>query len=405
VRAYPSEDGLAIYFRDVTRERILEERIQQSQRLESVGQLTGGVAHDFNNLLTVILGNAELLHEELLSEPRLKPLAEMISSAAQRGADLTQSLLAFARRQALEPSAVDVNQLVAGMHGLLQRTLGENVEIQFKPAADLEPTLVDPAQLESALLNLCLNARDAMPEGGRLTIETGMRELDSSYTDTGFDLVPGEFIMIAVSDTGCGILPNHKSRIFEPFFTTKEKGKGTGLGLSMVYGFIKQSGGQLNVYSEPGEGTTLRMYLPRAGVTADFLPAPEVSDAMANGNETILLVEDDDLVRRYAHDQLAGLGYVVIEAANGPEALEIARQRSDIDLLFTDIVMPGGMNGRQLAEAACQLHPGLKVLYTSGYTENAIVHHGRLDPGAQLLSKPYRRGELAARVRNVLDQA
>jgi PAS domain S-box-containing protein len=405
VRAHPSEDGLAIYFRDVTRERVLEERIQQSQRLESVGQLTGGVAHDFNNLLTVILGNAELLHEELLAEPRLKPLAEMISSAARRGADLTQSLLAFARRQALEPSAVDVNQLVAGMHGLLQRTLGESIEIRFQPAVGLEPTLVDPAQLESALLNLCLNARDAMPEGGHLTIETGMRELDSSYTDTGFDLVPGEFIMIAVSDTGCGILPNHKSRIFEPFFTTKEKGKGTGLGLSMVYGFIKQSGGQLDVYSEPGEGTTLRMYLPRAGNTAVSLPAAAASDAMTGGNETILLVEDDDLVRRYAHDQLIGLGYVVIDAANGPEALEIVRQRDEIDLLFTDIVMPGGMNGRQLAEAACQLHPGLKVLYTSGYTENAIVHHGRLDPGTQLLSKPYRRGELAARVRSVLDQA
>ncbi|HUG99466.1 MAG TPA: PAS domain S-box protein [Gammaproteobacteria bacterium] len=404
VRAYPSDEGLAIYFRDVSRERLLEEQARQSRRLESVGQLTGGVAHDFNNLLTVILGNAELLSEQLEAEPRLRPLAEMISGAAQRGAELTQSLLAFARRQALEPSAVDLNALVAGMYGLLHRTLGENIEIKFTPSVEVDRAMVDPAQLESALLNLCLNARDAMPDGGRLTIETGLRELDGDFANTNLDIVPGEYVMVAVSDTGTGIPQEHLSRVFEPFFTTKEKGKGTGLGLSMVYGFIKQSGGQLHIYSEPSEGTTLRMYLPQAPATEPLAAAPVAGRPMTGGGETILLVEDDDMVRRYAHNQLVDLGYEVLDAADGPEALEVLREREDVDLLFTDIVMPGGINGRQLAEAACLLNPDLRVLYTSGYTENAIVHHGRLDPGVQLLSKPYRRAELAERIRLALDR-
>lgn len=403
MRAYPSPEGLAIYLRDVTLERSLEERTRHSQRLESVGQLTGGVAHDFNNLLTVILGNAEILDEQLNGQQTLQSLAQMIAGAARRGATLTRSLLAFAQRQPLEPKPINVNELVIGMQGLLHRTLGEDIEITLNLAADLDPTLVDYAQLENALLNICLNAREAMPEGGQLTIETSHCEFDSSFTEQALKLDPGKYIVVSVTDTGCGIPEEYLSRVFEPFFSTKGKGKGAGLGLSMVYGFIKQSGGQLNLNSVTGKGTTLRMYLPRALAANAPAHKPIVYDAVAGGGETILLAEDDDMVRRYAQHQLAALGYKVIAAATGPEALEIIRQRDDVDLLFTDIVMPGGMNGRQLAEAAQAIHPELKVLYTSGYSENAVTHDGRLDTGVQLLSKPYRRVELAARIRAMLD--
>jgi PAS domain S-box-containing protein len=404
VRAYPSEEGLAIYFRDVTRERSLEEQIQRSQRLEVVGQLTGGVAHDFNNLLTVILGNAELLGEKLGPDTPLGTLAGMISQAAQRGARLTSALLAFARRQALDPVAVDVNELLQGMHEMLRRTLGGNIQIVFRLAPRLPPALVDQAQLESAVLNLCLNARDAMEDGGQLTIETELRELDESYVDVRLGINPGSYVQVAVSDSGCGIPAEHLPRLFEPFFTTKEQGKGTGLGLPMVYGFARQSGGQVNVYSEVGEGTTVRLYLPMAEEDVAGPRSEPATEAYQRGSERILLVEDDAMVRSYAEDLLAGLGYAVTSAANGPEALAILQQRADFDLLFTDIVMPGGMNGRQLAEQAVRLHPALKVLYTSGYTENAIIHRGRLDPGVDLVSKPYRRRELAARIRAVLDR-
>ena len=405
VRAYPSNDGLAIHLRNVSRERSLEERFQQSRRLESVGQLTGGVAHDFNNLLTVILGNAELLSEQLADNPRLKPLATMVAGAAQQGAELTRSLLAFARRQVLEPRAVDVNQLVADMHALLDRTLGEDIEIEYRVTGGLPAARIDPVQLESALLNLCLNARDAMHNGGRLTIETAACTLDAEHAETGEDLAPGDYIMVAVSDTGCGFSPKDRARAFEPFFTTKEKGKGTGLGLSMVYGFVRQSGGQVHLYSEPGEGTTIKMLLPCVADGETVIRPAPAPVTVTGGREVILLVEDDAMVRRYARNQLSILGYQVIDAVNGPDALDILRGHAAIDLLFTDIVMPGGMNGRQLAEAAKLLRPGLKVLYTSGYTENAVIHHGRLDPGVQLLTKPYRRHELAHWIRQALDAA
>ena len=404
VRAYPSEEGLAIYFRDVTRERKLEHHVQQSQRLEAVGQLTGGVAHDFNNLLTVILGNAELMAEKLGKDTPLGGLAMQVSTAAQRGARLTAALLAFARRQALEPVAVDVNELLRGMHDMLRRTLGEDIDIEFQTTTGIPPAMVDPAQFESAILNLCLNARDAMPEGGRLTIETGLRELDEDYVDSRIGVVPGEYIMVAVSDTGCGIPVEHLPRLFEPFFTTKARGKGTGLGLPMVYGFVRQSGGQVNVYSEVGEGTTFRLYLPQALGAEVAQRAETQRTSPAGGAEKILLVEDDEMVRMYAEDLLGGLGYAVTTAASGPEAVSLLEQGAKFDLLFTDVVMPGGMNGRELAERAAILQPGLRVLYTSGYTENAIVHHGRLDAGVDLLSKPYRRAELAARVREILDR-
>jgi PAS domain S-box-containing protein len=385
---------------DVTDRVLLEEQLRQSQRLESVGQLTGGVAHDFNNLLTVILGNAELLQERLAGDARLGPLAGMVVDAAERGADLTRRLLAFARKQALEPQAVDVNALVQGMDGLLRRSLGEHIQIAFRPATTLWRALVDPAQLDSALLNLCLNARDAMPGGGQLTLETSNVHLGQDYAQAQVELQPGPYVMLAVSDTGTGIAPEHLGRVFEPFFTTKEKGKGTGLGLAMIYGFAKQSGGHVAIYSEQGQGTTVKLYLPRAA-EATRVEEAVVQEQAQGGSESILLVEDDAMVRRYAHDQLRALGYRVIEAAGGAQALDLLKGGDAIDLLFTDVVMPG-MSGRVLADLALAQRPGLKVLFTSGYTENAIVHHGRLDPGVHLLGKPYRRQELARRVREAL---
>ena len=383
----------------------LNERLRRAQRLEAVGQLTGGVAHDFNNLLTVVLGNAELLVELTHDKPQHRKLAEMISAAAQRGAELTQRLLAFARKQALVPKVVALNPLVAGLDPLLRRTLGEHIEIELIRAAGLWPALVDPGQLENALLNLCLNARDAMPAGGRLTLETANARLDADYAAAHIDVQAGQYVMVAVSDTGSGIAPDDLKRVFEPFFTTKATGKGTGLGLSMVYGFVKQSAGHVAIYSELGHGTTVRLYLPRASGednAATDTDETAASAAVLGGSGLILLVEDDADVRAYALSQLQGFGYTVIEAADGPTALAILQQRSDIDLLFTDVVMPGGMNGRVLADAARRLYPGLRVLYTSGYTENAIVHHGRLDEGARLLGKPYRRIDLDRAVRAAL---
>jgi len=375
---------------------------QHAQKMESLGQLTGGIAHDFNNLLTVIMGNAELLAEALHGEPTLGPLADMTCAAAARGAELTHRLLAFSRRQPLDARDTDVNALLAGMNALLRRTLREDVEIEMVHAAGLWHATVDPSELEAALLNLCINARDAMPAGGRLTLETANAFLSDDYARQHGDVVPGQYVMIAVSDTGSGIAPEHLLRVFEPFFTTKEPGKGTGLGLSMVYGFVKQSRGHVKVYSESGQGTTIKLYLPRG----DGSGAPRDTDVSGDeprGVETVLLVEDEDMVRAYARDQLLALGYQVLAAADGAQALALLDSRSDIALLFTDIVLPGGLNGRQVAEAALQRRPGLKVLYTSGYSENAIVHHGRLDRGVQLLNKPYRRIDLARKVRAVLD--
>jgi len=380
----------------------LNERLRQSQRLEAVGQLTGGVAHDFNNLLTVVLGNAELLAEMNRESPAQRALAEMIVTAAQRGADLTQRLLAFARKQALAPKVVDLNALVAGLDPMLRRTLGEDIEIQMIRSAGLWPAQVDPGQLENALLNLCLNARDAMPGGGRLTLETGNARLDADYAARHTEVQPGPYVMVAVTDTGTGIAPEHLKRVFEPFFTTKEQGKGTGLGLAMVYGFVKQSAGHVSVYSELGHGTTLRLYLPRAANVEDAADEPTAPAPLQGGRGTILLVEDDESVRQYASTQLRFFGYTVIEAADGPAALALIEQHGEIDLLFTDVVMPGGMNGRALADAAQRLRPGLRVLYTSGYTDNAIVHHGRLGDDARLLAKPYRRSDLDRAVREAL---
>jgi nitrogen-specific signal transduction histidine kinase/CheY-like chemotaxis protein len=388
---------------DVSERVDLEQRLAQSQKLESIGQLTGGIAHDFNNLLTVIIGNAEMLADELGKESPLAPFARLVLSAGERGAELVKRLLAFARRQALEPQMVHPDEVIDGMRDLLRRTLGENIELEFKKGSGQPVVSIDPGQLESALLNLCINARDAMPDGGRLMIETSDVILDEAYASQRADVVAGAYVQVAVSDTGAGMTPDVTARAFDPFFTTKAKGKGTGLGLSMVYGFTKQSGGHVAIYSEAGIGTVVKLYLPRIDASVPVtMPVPVASEG-GGGGETILLVEDDELVRTHAGQLLRQLGYRVLSASGGPEALDILRANPDIDLLFTDVIMPGGMNGPQLAEAAHRMRRGLPVLYTSGYTENAIVHHGRVDPGVNLLHKPYRRETLAAKIRAAID--
>lgn len=389
---------------DISERRALQEQLHQAQRLESVGRLTGGVAHDFNNLLTVILGNAEILDEELAGQPALQPLAQVVATAAQRGADLTQRLLAFARRQALEPSAVDVNRLVEGMDPIVRRALGHHIVTGFEPAPDLWPALVDPVQLDNTLLNLCLNARDAMPSGGRLSIRTANAELGPADVARLPEVRPGPYVMLVVSDTGTGIAPELLPRLFEPFFTTKPQGKGTGLGLAMAYGFIKQSGGHVDIQSTPGQGTQVRLYLPRADrAGAPAIPqAPrEAARDPAGAARTILLVEDDDMVRHHAREQLLALGYAVREAVNGSQALDVLEGGQAVDLLFTDLVMPG-MGGRQLADLARRLRPGLRVLCTSGYAEDALFAVGHPGLGLPLLAKPYRRDDLARSVRAAL---
>jgi PAS domain S-box-containing protein len=386
---------------DISERLALEEQLRQAQRLESLGQLTGGVAHDFNNLLTVILGNAGMLGEELEGVARLQPLAQVVVDAAQRGADLTQRLLAFARRQALEPKAVDVNRRVGAMDAILRSAIGDHIAIDVQGAGDLWPALVDPMQLDNTLLNLCLNARDAMPRGGRLCIRTGNEQLQDTGEGRRRDVKAGQYVVLAVTDTGTGIAPEHMPRVFEPFFTTKEMGKGTGLGLAMTYGFMKQSGGHVEIESEPGRGTTVRLYLPRAaGAASDLQPEVSLSDesaTLARTGQTIMLVEDDEQVRRLVRHHLLAMGYAVLEAHSGMQALDMLDRGDAVDLLFTDVVMPG-MSGRELVELARAKRPALRVLYTSGYSEDAIVHDGRLDPGVQLLAKPYRRDELARRI-------
>lgn len=388
---------------DVTERRAMQAKLQQTQRMEAIGQLTGGVAHDFNNLLTVILGNADALAGKL-EDPALKTLADMTRAAADRGAELINRLLAFARQQPLEPRAVDIAELLAGMDGLLRRTLGGEIEIELVRGGELAPAVVDPFQLESALLNLCINSRDAMPGGGRLTIETANVTLDPSQTGEKGEFAAGDYVMIAISDTGTGMDPEISAKAFEPFFTTKEPGKGSGLGLSMVYGFAKQSGGHVKIYSERGHGTTVKLHLPRAAVAQPVAPRAVRDADPGGGCERILLVEDDDLVRQHVTAQLQSLGYEIVAARDGPDALVALGQPTRFDLLFTDVVMPGGLNGPQLAAEAKKLWPDLPVLFTSGYTENAIVHQGRLDRGVHLLTKPYRRKDLAEKVRQVLDR-
>ncbi|MAK54487.1 MAG: hypothetical protein CML17_01320 [Pusillimonas sp.] len=390
---------------DITEQRELTHLLAQAQKMDAIGHLTGGVAHDFNNLLTVILGNTELIHELVENNEELSGLAAMTVSAAKRGAELTQRLLAFARRQALEPKLLNLNQLVSEMESLFRRTLSETIDLRFILTDELWACEADPHQLESALLNLIINARDAMPQGGRLTVETDNVSLEEKSRAAAFDLPTGKYVVLSVSDTGHGISADVLNQVFEPFFTTKPPGKGTGLGLSMVYGFLKQSGGQAKIYSEPGEGTTVKLYFPRSQTRETPRVFEQHHTVAPRGTETILVVEDDELVRTHVVSLLTGLGYRVIETTNGPDALIKLQQHPETALLFTDIIMPGGLNGRQLADTALARYPRLRVLYTSGYTENAIVHHGRLDPGIALLGKPYTRQALAHKLRAVLEHA
>jgi PAS domain S-box-containing protein len=385
--------------------KLNEEALRQSQKMEVVGQLTGGVAHDFNNLLQIITGNLDVVRRTVTTEPpRLKRAVESALTAARRAASLTQRLLAFSRRQPLNPKPTDVNVLISGMADLLHRTLGEAIEVLTVQGPGLWRVEVDPVELESAILNLALNARDAMPQGGRLTIETANADVDQDCSAPHAEVLPGSYATISVSDTGVGMAPNVTARAFEPFFTTKPVGEGTGLGLSQVYGFVKQSGGHVKIYSELGQGTSVRIYLPRLSKTVPTeVPEAERLSPEAAAAETILVVEDNDDVRAYSVEILRELGYRVIEAHDGPSALRLLARQFKVDLLFTDVVLPGGMTGAQVAAQARGIKPDLKVLFTTGYARNAIVHHGRLDAGVQLITKPFSMSDLAIRVRDVID--
>jgi PAS domain S-box-containing protein len=382
-----------------------EEALRQAQKMEAIGQLTGGIAHDFNNLLTVITGNVELLQRRLPEEAtRLRRAADQALQGAHRAAALTHRLLAFSRRQALDPKPVDPNRLVVGMSELLHRTLGETIVLKTLTPEGVWRTEADPNQLENAVLNLAVNARDAMPDGGNLTIETANVHLDEGYVRTLPELIPpGEYVLLAVSDTGTGMDDATMERVFEPFFTTKEAGRGTGLGLSQVYGFVRQSQGHIRIYSEPGEGTSVKIYLPRyLGADKAAEPAQLRSAPLRGRGEVVLVVEDDDDLRAYTTEALTELGYTVVAAPDARAALQALASGRKVHLLFTDLVLAGGLNGRELADEAVRNRPGLKVLYTTGYSANA-VHHGRLDPGLHLIGKPFTYADLAAKIRLILD--
>jgi PAS domain S-box-containing protein len=399
--------GFAKVTRDLTERRAAEERLQQSQKMEGIGQLTGGVAHDFNNLLTVIIGNLEALQRHLredeLDVDRLKRSADNAMRGARRAESLTQRLLAFSRQQPLEPKPIDVGRLVSGMSDLLRRTLGEHISIETVLAGGLWRAVADPNQLEIAIINLAVNARDAMPKGGKLTIETANVHLDDRYAAAQAEVMPGQYVMLAVTDNGIGMGPEVKAKAFDPFFTTKDLGHGTGLGLSQVYGFVKQSRGHVKIYSEVGEGTTVKIYMPRYAAPAQDADE-EIVQSVASGKsrETVLVVEDDEDVRSYSTDSLRDLGYSVIEASNAQTALYMLESH-DVAVLFTDVGLPGGMNGRQLADEARKRRPNLKVLFTTGYARNAIVHEGRLDPGVELLTKPFSQVALSEKLRDIID--
>lgn len=402
------QEGKAVFvgiIHDLTERKQTEEQLVQAQKMETVGQLSGGIAHDFNNLLTIIIGNAETLSQKLRARPDLKQLADMALAAGERGAELTQRLLAFSRRQVLQPVPIDCRDLVDQMLGLLRRTLHEDISVHVLHGEGLPPALADPSQLESAILNLALNAQDAMSGGGQLTISTADAVLDERYRDTHPEVLPGEYVMVAVTDDGTGMPPEILERVFEPFFTTKEVGKGSGLGLSMVYGFVKQSNGHVAVYSEPGLGTTVRIYLPTArgdGLKPQKAFSLQERDDAPRGTETVLVVEDDHFVRGYAVACLESLGYRVTTAADGKAALTKLKEDDTPDILFTDIVMPGGMSGLDLIEEARKLKPGLRVLLTSGYPLETLAARGKLTVTASILNKPYRKAELARRLREVM---
>jgi PAS domain S-box-containing protein len=409
-------EQLIVQINDVSEKKLVNDRLQKAQKMEAIGQLTGGLAHDFNNLLTVVIGNLQLLDGKLGEDEKVKKRVAEAVDAAQKGSALTKQLLAFARKQELEPRDVGVNGLVSGMEALIARTIGENVELRVEVMAGDPHSLIDPSQLESAILNLAINARDAMENSGRLTIETQPAYLDRFYADKNPDVVPGHYVMVAVSDNGCGMSTELLEKVFQPFFTTKAPGHGTGLGLSMVYGFIKQSGGHISVYSEVGHGTSVKMYLPRrmrAGESNEAILDPVIIPISETTKEVvvqqsrrpkILVVEDQEAVRAVACGFLEDFGYEVVEAGDGFQALAQLQEVKDIDLMFTDVVMPGGMNGFDLAQAAQSLRPDLKIVHTSGYPKGAMVHQDepRFKNGF-IIMKPYRREELQKIIRDALE--
>ena len=392
---------------EMTERQRVEEQLRQAQKMEAIGRLTGGVAHDFNNLLTIVIGSLDLLSRRMKdADPRHQALVRNAVDGATRAATLTARLLAFSRQHPLDPKPIDVNALISGMSNLLQRSLGETVAIEVVLAGGLWPTLADPNQLENALINLAVNALDAMPGGGKLTIETANATLDAAYAARHTDLVAGPYVMVSVSDSGTGMSPEVVARAFDPFYTTKPVGKGTGLGLSQVYGFTKQSGGHASIYSEIGHGTSIKLYLPRfrGDVAAD--PAADSTivehPSVRPVDTTILIVEDEELVRRFSSAALRETGYKVLEAASGAEGLRCLEDHPEIALLFTDVVLGGGMNGRELADRANALRPDLPLLFTTGYTKNAIIHHGKLDDGVNFLGKPFTTAALSAKIEALL---
>jgi len=394
-----------VIYEDITKERKLEAQLRQSQKMEGIGRLAGGVAHDFNNLLTVIMANADLALMDLAEDDSLKRNLEEIKGGGKRAATLTRQLLAFSRKQILQPVVLDLNTLIAGFVKMLERMIGEDVELEIVLASGLSRVEADPGQMEQIIMNLVVNARDSMLDGGKLIIETVNVDLDKDYAkEPDVSMQPGPYVMLGVSDTGMGMDDKTKSHIFEPFFTTKEVGKGTGLGLSSVYGIVKQSGGYIWVYSEPGQGTTFKIYLPAVEGEAVSREKEEISPERLTGSETILIVEDDDKVRKLACEILEPQGYSILEAQNGIEALRVSESHSgQIHLMLTDVVMPK-MGGRELEEHLRPLRPDMKVIYMSGYTDNAILHHGVLSPGIEFLEKPFTPAGLRKKVREVLDQ-
>jgi PAS domain S-box-containing protein len=396
--------GFAKVTRDLTEKRAMEDQLRQMQKMEAIGQLTGGIAHDFNNMLTVIGGNIETLQRRLERDDSSHRLIAAALRGVERAATLTHRLLAYSRQQPLDPKPLDLNRLIIGMSDLLTRTLGEHIKVESVLSGGLWQASVDANQVENAVLNLALNARDAMPAGGRLTIETANTYLDDAYAHAHTEVTAGQYVMLAVSDTGVGMTKDVSEKAFEPFFTTKTLGEGTGLGLSQVYGFVKQSGGHIKIYSEPGEGTTVRIYFRRVNAMADAVEDPRPPrTSLLGGEETILVVEDDTDIRTYAAEILRELGYRVVEAHEGDTALSLLASEPNIKLLFTDIGLPGPFNGRQLADEVSKRRPDIKVLFTTGYAQNAIIHQGRLDSGVELIVKPFSFAGLAAKIRQMLD--
>ena len=393
------------FVRDITHRKQTDARLQQAQKMEAVGQLTSGIAHDFNNLLTIVIGNLQILEEDMQQDEGFSKPIKAALEAALRGADLTRRLLAFSRQQLLVPKVMDINELVSGIEPLLKTTLGAHIDLSTKLAGDLWSTKVDPGQLENAVINLSVNARDAMVKGGKLTIETRNVSLDRAYAAKEAEVVLGEYVLLSVSDDGTGISKDALPHVFEPFYSTKGPGKGSGLGLSMVYGFVKQSKGHIRIQSEEGIGTRIRIYLPRSRSASEVTKVTPIRRVqIPRGQETILIVEDEEAVRRIALRFLSELGYRLLEAATGPEALKMLEKHKDIDLLFTDVVMPGGITGARLAKQARQRNPSLSVLFTSGYGNTGMFDHGVLQGSDDVLHKPYKKDELAQKVRDVLDQ-